>query len=136
MLIAVAVQSALVGVVALATGAFYNWTSAAYVVLGAAVVLIPSGLLAVRLAIRQRHQVGAHPATFLIDEFVRVALTVVLMVTVVRVDAALRWLPFLIGLIVAVKAVYGLMLLPSRGVQGGDKAAEKTLGPGAVSGRS
>jgi ATP synthase protein I len=81
------------------------------VVLGGAVAIIPNGLFALRLATHRRKAPESYPVVFFLGEFAKIGLTIALLVWVARSVESVRWLPLLIGLIVALKAPLFAMLL-------------------------
>jgi ATP synthase protein I len=73
-------------------------------VLGGVCCVVPNGLMAVRLFVSAQKPGGANPATFFIWEFVKIALTLALLVAVARLYHGLNWLALLCGFIVALKS--------------------------------
>lgn len=103
MFIAVGLQVASIAVLALFTGAGFGWTSAKFLALGGAAAIIPNGLFALRLAAQRGKPAESYPAVFFLGEFAKIGLTAALIVWMARSIESIRWLPLLIGLIVALK---------------------------------
>lgn len=111
MFIAVGLQVATVGLLALVAGFGFDWTSAKYLVLGGAAAIIPNGLFALRLATHRNRSAESYPVVFLLGELLKIGLTLALLALVVRSFGPVSWLPLLIGLIVALKAPLFALLL-------------------------
>ncbi|HVL56796.1 MAG TPA: ATP synthase subunit I [Burkholderiaceae bacterium] len=109
-------------VVALALGAAVaaGWPSAGFVVLGGAAAIIPNGLFALRLAAQRGKPTDSYPVVFFLGEFAKIGLTIALLALIGRWIDDVRWLPLLLGLIVALKAPLFALLL-----------ARDVAGPGA-----
>jgi len=73
-------------------------------VLGGVCCVVPNGIMAIRLFASAQKPGGANPATFFIWEFVKIALTLALLVAVARLYHELNWLALLCGFIVALKS--------------------------------
>jgi ATP synthase protein I len=73
-------------------------------VLGGVCCVVPNGIMAIRLFASAQKPGGANPATFFIWEFVKIALTLALLVAVARLYHDLNWLALLCGFIVALKS--------------------------------
>jgi ATP synthase protein I len=73
-------------------------------VLGGVCCVAPNGIMAIRLFASAQKPGGANPATFFIWEFVKIALTLALLVAVARLYHELNWLALLCGFIVALKS--------------------------------
>ena len=93
-----------------------DWTSARFFLLGGAAAVIPNALFALRLAVHRGKRPESYPAVFFLGELVKIALTVALFAAVVRFLSDVRWLPALLGLIVALKAPLFAPLLSSPAV--------------------
>ncbi|RPH63192.1 MAG: ATP synthase subunit I [Burkholderiales bacterium] len=104
MLAAVGLQIAAVAVLALVAGLTTGWESARFLLLGGAVAIIPNALFALRLALHRKRTPESYPVVFFLGEFAKLGLTVGLLAWVVKSVPDIRWLPLLIGLIVALKA--------------------------------
>ncbi len=104
MLAAVGLQIAAVAVLALVAGATTGWESARFLLLGGAVAIVPNALFALRLALHRKRTPESYPVVFFLGEFAKIGLTVGLLAWVVKSVPDIRWLPLLVGLIVALKA--------------------------------
>src|SRR5574338_1520370 len=104
MLAAVGLQIAAVAVLALLAGGWAGWESARSVMLGGAAAIIPNALFALRLALHRKRTPESYPVVFFLGEFAKLGLTVGLLAWIVKSVPDIRWLPLLIGLIVALKA--------------------------------
>lgn len=104
MFIAVGLQFAAVAVLALAAGVLTGWYSAGFVVLGGAAAIIPNALFALRLAAQRGRSAESYPAVFFLGEFAKIGLTIALLALIAKTVDGVRWLPLLLGLIVALKA--------------------------------
>ena len=103
MFVAVGLQFAALLVLAPIAGLVFGLESAVSLGLGAAVVIIPNVLFALRLAMNRGRSPDSYPVVFLIGEFVKIGLTVAMLVMVVRWVEPIRWLALLTGLIVTLK---------------------------------
>lgn len=116
MFTAVGLQVASVMLLALLAGLAVDWESAWFLVLGGAVAVIPNGLFALRLALHRGRSPESYPVVFFLGEFAKIGLTVALLAGVITWQTDIRWLPLLIGLIVALKApLFALWLTGERG---------------------
>jgi ATP synthase protein I len=70
---------------------------------------LPNAFFALRLGISVRKPGGASPATFFIGEFIKIALTILLMAAVVTLYRDLNWAAFLIAYIVVLKSYFILL---------------------------
>jgi ATP synthase protein I len=104
MLAAVGLQIAAVVVLALVAGLTTGMESARFLLLGGAVAIVPNALFALRLALHRKRTPESYPVVFFLGEFAKIGLTVGLLAWVVKAVPDIRWLPLLIGLIVALKA--------------------------------
>jgi len=115
MFAAVGLQVASIVVLCLVAGAAFDWTSARFLALGGAAAIIPNSLFALRLALHRGKPAESYPAVFFLGEFAKIGLTVALLAGIVRWQADIRWLPLVIGLIVALKApLFALLLARER----------------------
>jgi len=73
-------------------------------VLGGLCCVVPNGIMAFRLFASSKKVGGANPVTFFIWEFVKIALTLALLVLTARLYHGLNWLALLGGFIVALKS--------------------------------
>ena len=114
MLAAVGLQIAAVAVLALVAGLTTGWESARFLLLGGAVAIVPNALFALRLALHRKRTPESYPVVFFLGEFAKIGLTVGLLAWIVKSVPDIRWLPLLIGLIVALKApLFALALVRS-----------------------
>jgi ATP synthase protein I len=104
MLAAVGLQIAAVAVLALVAGLTTGMESARFLLLGGAVAIVPNALFALRLALHRKRTPESYPVVFFLGEFAKLGLTVGLLAWIVKSVPDIRWLPLLIGLIVALKA--------------------------------
>ncbi|MBC6961065.1 MAG: ATP synthase subunit I [Lautropia sp.] len=104
MLAAVGLQIAAVAVLALVAGVTTGWESARFLLLGGAVAIVPNALFALRLALHRKRTPESYPVVFFLGEFAKIGLTAGLLAWIVKSVPDIRWLPLLIGLIVALKA--------------------------------
>ena len=104
MLAAVGLQIAAVAVLALVAGLTTGMESARFLLLGGAVAIVPNALFALRLALHRKRTPESYTVVFFLGEFAKLGLTVGLLAWVVKSVPDIRWLPLLIGLIVALQA--------------------------------
>ena len=104
MLAAIGLQIAAVAVLALVAGLATGMDSARFLLLGGAVAIVPNALFALRLALHRKRSPESYPVVFFLGEFAKIGLTVGLLAWIVKSVPDIRWLPLLIGLIVALKA--------------------------------
>jgi ATP synthase protein I len=103
MLAAVGLQIAAVAVLALVAGLTTGWESARFLLLGGTVAIVPNALFALRLALHRKRTPESYPVVFFLGEFAKIGLTVGMLAWIVKSVPDIRWLPLLIGLIVALK---------------------------------
>lgn len=72
--------------------------------LGGLACVLPNALFALRLMVQARRSGGANVASFFAGEFVKLALTVVLLFVIAMKYHDLNWLALLIGFIAALKS--------------------------------
>jgi len=72
--------------------------------LGGMCCVIPNGLFALRLFANAQKVGSANPMTFFIGEFVKIALTIALLVAVAWLYRDLNWLALIAGFVVALKS--------------------------------
>ncbi|MEI8304783.1 MAG: ATP synthase subunit I [Burkholderiales bacterium] len=111
MFAAVGLQVGAVSVLGVLTGLVFNWTSALFFALGGMAAVVPNGLFALRLALQKGRSPESYPAVFFLGEFAKIGLTAGLLAWVVHVMPEVRWLPLVLGLIVALKAPLFALLL-------------------------
>jgi len=85
-------------------GLLGGWAAMFSAVLGGMCCVVPNGIMAFRLFASSLKVGGANPATFFIWEFVKIALTLALLVMTARLYHDLNWLALLVGFIVALKS--------------------------------
>ncbi len=95
-------------------------SNAIYLVLGGLAAIIPNALFAARLALHRNKSPESYPVVFFLGEFAKIGLTIALLAVIVKWVPDLNWLPFLIGLIAALKAPLFAFLVV-------DKAAEPSV---------
>jgi ATP synthase protein I len=95
-------------------GLLGGWSAMFSAVLGGLCCVVPNGVMAMRLFASAQQPGGANPATFFIWEFVKIALTLALLVLVARVYHDLNWLALLGGFIVALKSYIILLFRHSQ----------------------
>lgn len=85
-----------------------GWPAMWSVVLGAMSCILPNGLFALRLfAIVQRG--AANPMSFMIGEFIKIALTLALLAVSAWLYRDLSWPALIVGMVVALKSYLILM---------------------------
>jgi ATP synthase protein I len=89
------------GIVAALLG---GWPAMFSAMLGGFCCVIPNGLFALRLFANARKPGGANPMTFMIGEFIKIALTVTLLGVTAWLYRDLNWLALICGFIVALKS--------------------------------
>ena len=92
--------TAVAGVIAALLG---GWAAMFSAVLGGLSAVVPNALFAVRLFSAARRGV-ANPMTFMVGEFVKIALTVALLGATAWLYRDLNWLALICGFIVALKS--------------------------------
>ncbi|MEG1832433.1 MAG: ATP synthase subunit I [Burkholderiaceae bacterium] len=97
-------------VVAIAAWLISGVPAAISALLGGAACLLPNGLFALRLALASRQLGGTNPMTFLVGEFVKLVVTVLLMALIATTYKDLNWLAMLVS-IIAVLNSYVLALI-------------------------
>jgi ATP synthase protein I len=81
-----------------------GWPAMFSAVLGGLCCVVPNGLFALRLFANAQKPGGANPMTFMIGEFIKIALTVALLGAVAWLYHDLNWLALICGFIVALKS--------------------------------
>lgn len=97
-------QVASVLILGLLTGVLADWTSAKFFVLGGAAASVPNALFALRLAVHKKRGPESYPVVFFLGEFAKIGLTLGLLAWIIHGMSPIRWLPLILGLIVALKA--------------------------------
>ncbi len=106
MLKAVSLQAIVSFGVALIAFALGGANAALSALLGGMVCVVPNAIFALRLTWQARRRGGADAASFLIGEFVKLGLTVALLLAVALHFRDLNWLAFIAGLIAALKSYF------------------------------
>lgn len=88
----------------LIAGLLGGWSAMLSAVLGGICCVVPNGIMALRLFAGTQKVGGANPAAFFIWEFVKIALTLALLIATARLYHDLNWLALLCGFIVALKS--------------------------------
>jgi ATP synthase protein I len=114
MLRLVSLQMMATVVAGMIAGLLGGWSAMFSAVLGGLCCVVPNGVMALRLFAGTQKPGGANPATFFIWEFVKIALTLALLVLVARVYHDLNWLALLVGFIVALKSYIILLFRHSQ----------------------
>jgi ATP synthase protein I len=96
--------------------AWQGGETASYVSLGAAVVIIPNAIFALRLSLHQGRAPESYPVVFFLGEFMKIGLMVAGLGLIVKFVPGASWLPLLIGLIAALKAPFLAVFLAKSGV--------------------
>ncbi len=100
----VGLQVFVAGVVVVLAGVIGGQSAAVSALLGGGVCLIPNALFAARLRWVSRKPQGAGVLTFLVGEFVKLGLTLALLVAVVQGYDKLVWLAMIIAIIACLKS--------------------------------
>jgi ATP synthase protein I len=111
MFAAVGLQVASVLLLGLVAAGVSDWTSAWFFVLGGAAAVIPNALFALRLAVHRGRSPESYPVVFFLGEFAKIGLTLGLLAWIVHWQTDVRWLPLILGLIVALKAPLFALLI-------------------------
>ncbi|QYF95175.1 ATP synthase subunit I [Massilia sp. PAMC28688] len=101
------IATVVAGVIAALLGGLPAMFSA---LLGALCCLVPNALMAYRLYLGTKRPGGANAVSFLIWEFVKIAMTVALLFAAVKLYRDLNWLAFLGGCIVVLKSYIFLLI--------------------------
>jgi ATP synthase protein I len=81
-----------------------GWAAMFSAVLGGLCCVVPNSLFALRLFANAQKVGGANPMTFMIGEFIKIALTVTLLGVTAWLYHELNWLALICGFIVALKS--------------------------------
>ncbi len=111
MFAAVGLQVASVLLFGLVAAGVSDWTSAWFFVLGGAAAVIPNALFALRLAVHRGRSPESYPVVFFLGEFAKIGLTLGLLAWIVHWQTDVRWLPLILGLVVALKAPLFALLI-------------------------
>ena len=93
-------------IAAVAAGLFAGTRGAVSAALGGAACTLPNFLFALRLTLVASRPGASYPANFFLGEFVKIALTIGLLVSVVKIYPDLHWPSMLIGLALASQAMF------------------------------
>ncbi|MFC0251578.1 ATP synthase subunit I [Massilia consociata] len=99
------IATVVVGIIAALLG---GWAAMFSAVLGGLCCVVPNGIMAVRLFASAKTGT-ANPATFFIWEFIKIALTLVLLGITAWLYRDLNWLALIAGFIVALKSYIFLL---------------------------
>lgn len=138
MLASVGLQVAAVLLFGLVAAGVSDWTSAWFFVLGGVAAIIPNALFALRLAMQRGRSPESFPVVFFLGEALKIGLTLGLLAWIVKANPDVRWLPMILGLMVALKAPLFALLVTGdrRAVQPGTRqaagAAQQQGGHGQV----
>jgi ATP synthase protein I len=100
----VLLQISAVLTLALLLAAWLGVNAALSLTLGGLACIVPNALFALRLAIQARRPGGANVVSFFTGEFVKLALTVAMLLVIAMKYHELNWLALLVGFIVALKS--------------------------------
>ena len=114
MFLAVGLQVAVVAVLAFFAGSVWGWENALSLAFGGGAVIVPNALFAARLAFQRGRPPESYLVVFFAGEFVKIGLTVAVLVLAARFVPQLRWLALVAGLIAAVHAPLLVPLLAAR----------------------
>lgn len=115
MLASVGLQVAAVLLFGLVAAGVSDWTSAWFFVLGGVAAIIPNALFALRLAVQRGRSPESYPVVFFLGEALKIGLTLGLLAWIVKANPDVRWLPMILGLIVALKApLFALLVTGDR----------------------
>ena len=103
---AILLQIAATAAATLGAGWFAGFHGAVSAGLGGLVCVVPNFLFALRLAKVAHSQGKSYPVNFFLGEFIKIALTVGLLVLIVKNYADLHWPSLLIGLVLAAQASF------------------------------
>jgi ATP synthase protein I len=109
MLRLVLIQLVTTVVAAAAAGLIGGFNAFLSALLGGLCCVVPNGLFALRLLVGERTGT-ANPMTFFFGEFVKIALTVVLLGTVAWLYRDLNWLALIAAFIIALKSYIILLI--------------------------
>lgn len=115
MLASVGLQVAAVLLFGLVAAGVSDWTSAWFFVLGGVAAIIPNALFALRLAMQRGRSPESFPVVFFLGEALKIGLTLGLLAWIVKANPDVRWLPMILGLMVALKApLFALLVTGDR----------------------
>jgi ATP synthase protein I len=111
---AIALQLLVTFVVAMGAAMVGGAQAASSAALGGLACVVPNALFAWRLSIEMRRPGGATVQGFFVGEFVKLAVTVLLLFVIASVDRDLNWLALLVGFIAALKSYFLMFLFGQR----------------------
>jgi ATP synthase protein I len=112
---AVLLQTAVMGIVAAIAALIAGWNAGWSALLGGLACVVPNGIFAWQLARDVRRPGGATTHVFVIGEFTKLALTVLMLFVVARVDRELNWPAFIVGVIAVLKSYFWMFVFGRRG---------------------
>ena len=112
----VQLQAAMTVTVALLAAVVGGFHAALSAMLGGLACLVPSGLFALRLALETRRSGGATVHGFFVGEFVKLAVTVLMLFAIANFYRDLNWLALIVGFIAALKSYLLIFLFGIRRV--------------------
>ena len=101
---AVLLQIGATSVAIIVAGLLAGWRGAVSAALGGAACFLPNLLFAMRLWALSKTPTGSSPAAFFVGEFVKVALTIGLLIAATTLYRDVVWLALLAGMVLALKA--------------------------------
>ena len=104
MIAAVALQLIVFSLLAVAAAVGWGLQHGAHLMLGGLAAWVPNALFALRLSIRRGSRRESDVVVFFAGEFLKIGLTIGLLVLTVRYVPDLKWMPWLVGLIASIKA--------------------------------
>lgn len=126
MFTAVGFQVAATLLLALVAVVVSDWTSAWHFVLGGLAAIVPNALFALRLTLQRGRSPESYPVIFFLGEVVKIGLTLGLVAWIVSAVPEIRWLPMILGLIVALKApLFALLVVPKGPAGPGDRRLDE-----------
>lgn len=103
-------QLLVTGVVALAAALVGGAMAGMSALLGGLACVVPNALLAWRLTVEMRRPGGATVQGFFVGEFVKIAVTVLILFVVARTVPGLNWLALIVAFIAAMKSTFVMFL--------------------------
>jgi ATP synthase protein I len=113
---AVLLQCAMTFIVATLAAMLGGVHAAVSAALGGLACVIPNALFALRLSVESRRPGGATVHGFFFGEFVKLAVTVLLLFVVASTYRELNWLALIVGFIAALKSYFLMFLFGLRNV--------------------
>ncbi len=115
---AVALQVVMTLIVAAVAAMLGGWNAALSAAFGGFACVIPNALFALRLSFESRRPGGVTIQGFVVGEFMKVAVTVLLIFAVARTYHGLNWLAFIVGIIAVLKSYFLAFVLRRHGTSG------------------